>query len=109
MPSRLFKFLSLGWLAACGSSATPDCPNDLPPSCTAALHYEPDIAPVVAQNCLSCHTGATSTRLDTYERLHTQRSAVLNQVYACRMPRDGELSQRDRALLLAWLVCEAPQ
>jgi uncharacterized membrane protein len=106
----------LGWgllLAGCTGTGTGACPNDLPASCPSpAPTYAADVAPIVAARCFPCHApgGAQSTTLlDTQAHLHSRRSAVLNQVYACTMPRPdaGALTAAERQTLLAYLVCGA--
>ena len=46
-----------------------------------------------------------------YDQVYSQRSQILNQVYACKMPPDGAepLSPEERKTLLTWLVCGAPR
>jgi hypothetical protein len=104
---------ALSW----GCSPVPDvisaCPADLPASCPAgAAGYKASIAPIVAASCAPCHApGGTSVHyLQTYAEISALRGAVLDQVYACKMPPEGSLpltaAQRDD--LLGWLVCGAP-
>lgn len=69
--------------------------------------------PVIQAACTPCHApgGTESNRLLTdYGDLFRQRSGVLNQVHACKMPpSDGApLSAAGRQTLQAWLVCGAP-
>ena len=75
--------------------------------------YGNDIAPIIAARCVSCHGpgGAQSQRdLSTYAGVYANRSAVLNQIYACNMPPGGiaALDAAERVLLLDWLVCGGP-
>ena len=97
-----------------GAGGAGGCPNDLPGSCPAdPPSYQRDVVPVLERHCLSCHSsgGQEATQpLDTYQAVHDRRSAVLDQVYACRMPPAGEpaLPVSDRQTLLKWLVCRAP-
>jgi len=90
------------------------CPNDLPSACPAdPPSYARDIAPLIQARCLECHApgGKESNRdLTTYDHVYANRSAVLNQVYGCAMPPAGAsgLDDAQRATLLAWLVCHAP-
>jgi hypothetical protein len=54
---------------------------------------------------------AADRLLDTWAQVYPQRTSVLTQVYACWMPPGpaGEaLTSAERALLLGWLVCGAP-
>ena len=99
----------------CSSGAPATCPNDLPASCAATPpSYARDVAPILASKCVVCHGpgGVESNRdLSSYDHVHALRSSVLNQVHACAMPpADGEaLTAPERATLLGWLVCSAPQ
>ena len=104
--------------AGCGdgtsaAGTTGGCPNDLPASCPAdAPGYKATIAPLLAASCVSCHspTGTSVHYLQTYAEVSTLAGATLDQVYACKMPPVGypELSATERAELLGWLVCGAP-
>lgn len=124
MRRRLAMFaLAFGALAALGAchgeetesaDAGPSCPNDLPTACpTPAPSYSSDVAPIVKERCLLCHGPGgpqASVPLADYASIHARRTTVLTQVYGCRMPPAGaaELTSDERATLLAWLVCGAP-
>jgi hypothetical protein len=95
-----------------------DCPNDLPSSCPApAPTYDGDggVASLVHAHCVPCHSPGgiePSPDFTTYAGLFAERSAALDQVYACTMPQaDGgvPLAPAERATLLAWFVCGAPK
>jgi uncharacterized membrane protein len=67
----------------------------------------------VGARCRACHAPGgqeASIPFTTYEQIFARRSAILNQVYACKMPPEGAPapSADERAQLLAWLVCGAP-
>lgn len=97
-----------------GAEATTTCPNDLPKACPSPPpSYAGAIAPLVELRCAPCHSGASpigTYDFTTYDGLASRRSLVLNQVYGCRMPpADAAAPTADeRAALLAWLVCRAP-
>jgi len=108
-----------GWLAvaaslaACGPAETGGCPNDLPASCPAdAPGYAATIAPLLAERCVSCHgPGGVSAEkpLGTWDEVSARKGAILDQVYACKMPQPpAVLPAEARAQLLGWLVCGAP-
>ncbi len=112
---------SLSLAAACTgsdpsatSSGAAACPDDLPAACPSVQpSYAKDVAPVVQQACTPCHApgGQQSNRqLVTYAGAFGNRSPMLNQVHACRMPpRDAPpLDAEGRKVLLDWLVCGAP-
>ncbi len=90
------------------------CPNDLPAACPAQVpSYAADIAPLLQRRCLVCHAPggpAASRPLTSYAAVYTLRTTVLSQVYGCVMPPPGAtpLTGAERASLLAWLVCKAP-
>ena len=98
--------------AGCGYSPA-DCPNDLPTACpTPSPSYASDVAPIIQNHCLKCHSGAGpgTVTLTTYTSVFNNRQAVLTQFYSCRMPPQGEPrpSVQERQLLLGWLTCGAP-
>lgn len=115
----------LACAAACGSAPAiaPDasapeagvCPEDLPAACPAtAPRYQAEIALILASKCASCHGagGTASSRFDTssYDRVYSARATALSQIYDCRMPPANAvaLSPGERAALLTWFVCHAP-
>jgi hypothetical protein len=94
--------------------STTTCPDDLPAACPSAPpSYAKEVAVVIQQSCTPCHApgGEQASRsLVTYGGAFANRSAVLNQVHACRMPPLGSppLSADGRKVLQEWLVCGAP-
>lgn len=118
------SFLALVSLAilACTSHIDPAdsgnggaCPQDLPATCpTVVPSYQTTIAPVISLRCLACHGDGgievTKRDLSNYAAVFKERSAVLNQVYACSMPPAASpaLTADERKALLDWLVCHAP-
>ena len=115
----LFSMLSA--FGACSSETAPsqvdagNCPQDLPASCPGdAPSWSKEISDVVSRRCLGCHAdggvGAAKHDFSTYDNVFSQRSPMLNQVYACQMPPSdaAPLTDAERADLLAWLVCRAP-
>ena len=101
-------------LLSCGGSANPSCPNDLPATCPSpAPSYRGTIDPILGAHCRACHAPGgqqSAIPLTTHEQVFASRGAVLNQVYACKMPPAGSPgpTSAERADLLAWLVCGAP-
>ncbi len=91
------------------------CPSDLPAACPSPPpSYASDVAPIIAARCYPCHApggvAASKHELSSYDRVFAQRSAVLNQVYACAMPPKDAAppAASERQKLLGWLVCKAP-
>jgi uncharacterized membrane protein len=48
--------------------------------------------------------------MQTWAQVFPQAQSILSQVHACRMPPAGEppLLASERQLILAWVVCGAP-
>ncbi len=96
--------------------ANPSCPDDLPTSCPGTVpSYATDVAPIVSSVCAAmCHApgGIAANRpMVDYASLFALKDAVLNQVSVCNMPpadANPALGEADRATLLAWIVCGAP-
>ena len=114
--TRLVAAIGAALLVACGGPRTnASCPNDLPPSCpSAAPSYQATVGPIINLRCVTCHSpgGQEASRpLQTYSQVYSERSAVLNQVYACNMPPGTAAmpTEQERESLLTWLVCGAPQ
>jgi uncharacterized membrane protein len=91
------------------------CPNDLPAACPQPPpSYKNDVRSIIDRRCNGCHAngGVAARRNDfsTYDNVANQRSAILNQVYACYMPPPdaGQPTPDERQKLLGWLVCKAP-
>jgi hypothetical protein len=118
-PAAWFAAAVLVAAAPCGcgsdGTATAACPQDLPQTCPSpSPRFAADVQPIFERRCWRCHTGsgeaAASHDFSSYDRIFGQRSAILNQVYACRMPPSEAtpLAAEERAALLGWLVCKAP-
>ncbi len=91
------------------------CPQDLPTACPEpAPSYARDIVPILERRCFACHAdGGIETKkhdFGSYDAVFAQRSPILNQVYACLMPPPdaSALMPDERAGLLGWFVCHAP-
>ena len=127
----LAGFALAGALASCGGDGQPDppdmagaggessdddCPSDLPRNdicATGTPSYRLEAAPIILQRCASCHyAGNDRSRYVFAERddVFDARPTVLSRIYSCVMPPDGAppLSPEERRVLLAWLVCGAP-
>ena len=104
--------------SACSSSSSnggdaSSCPND-PLTCpTPTPSYADDISGIMDAHCTTCHgPGGTAAEkpLLTYDDVFRQRGPVLDQVYGCLMPPPDQrpMTPQQRANLLAWLKCGAP-
>lgn len=112
--------LALGGVYACtssdgGGSSGSQCPQDLPATCpTPTPSFAGEVDPIIVRRCGGCHLDggvAQPTRdFTTYDDIFRQRSPILNQVYSCNMPPPdaGQPTAEERAALLGWLVCKAP-
>jgi hypothetical protein len=118
------------WMASCGGDSQPDppdtagagggsgdaCPNDLPPSdicATGTPSYRLDAAPIIMQRCATCHyAGNNRSRyvFAAHDDVSDARQTVLSRIYSCVMPPEEAppLDAEERSVLLAWLVCGAP-
>ena len=108
-----FLGLLVFFLADCGADMALPCPNDLPASCPpGAPSYKTDIVPLIQLRCFPCHApgGQAGRPLNSYGALFAQRGSVLDQVDNCIMPPPTApaLAATERAVLLVWLVCNAP-
>jgi hypothetical protein len=108
----------VGLDAACssdGPAGGASCPADLPSSCPSPPpSFQHDVEPIFERRCWACHTkdGVAAARHDfsTYASIASERGPILNQFYACNMPPPdaGQPTSAERAALLGWLVCKAP-
>lgn len=113
-------FAALGCSASDASPDIPDARSDAyvcmraDPSCTTpAPSYASIIKPILATSCVTCHypgSNLARTSLASYSAVQLAYGAALGQVSACLMPPSNEpqLTEEDRATLLAWLACGAP-
>jgi hypothetical protein len=107
--------LGLACTSSDGGGGAASCPNDLPADCpTTPPSFQADVEPIFASKCWGCHADggvAVNIRdLSSYDKIAAQRSLVLTQFYSCKMPPSdaGQPSADERAKMLAWLVCKAP-
>jgi uncharacterized membrane protein len=101
----------------CGSpDPVTNCPNDLPMSCPSpAPSFAGEVNAIIQDRCATCHApGQQSPTLpmQTYDQILALalHRGMLNQVSTCRMPLAGgpPLTTDERQVLMAWLVCGAP-
>jgi hypothetical protein len=126
MRRRHWLFLWLTMVSACallncpgGGDGPADggdpCPNDVPASCPAQVpSYQGQVAGIIQERCFPCHAtgGMAGPRFNytTYAGVHANYGPMIFQLSICRMPPAdaGQPTTDERAALLAWLVCEAP-
>jgi hypothetical protein len=103
--------------ASAGAGGGGACPNDLPgrDACGDGVpSYRLDVAPVIDERCNVCHyagNNQSTVVLTDHAAVYGQRRTVQSRIYACAMPPDPAppLTPAERATLLEWLVCGAPE
>ena len=102
---------SSGAPAADAGTSSGQCSANVPASCPASMpHYGADVLPILQRDCIPCHGPGTGGKDESsYDLVKAQRSPILDQVGQCLMPLPGspQLTDDERYLLLAWLVCGA--
>jgi len=98
-------------IAGCGGlnsvGATQYCrlePKSAGLALAGTVYYESDIKPLLAEHCVSCHSGATPPTLNTYQLAKLEIDKVLDSVKAGRMPKSPALplDAGQIALLEGW-------
>ncbi|MEI9953480.1 MAG: hypothetical protein WDO74_31990 [Pseudomonadota bacterium] len=92
--------------AVCAPIAPTECPDPAP-------HY-PDVAPIFARRCASCHTGIADAPwpLDNYEHIADWASVVRDELLRCSMPPADSgvtMAPVERDQILAWVRCGHPE
>jgi hypothetical protein len=91
-----------------------DCPDDLPPNCPdPAPSYGSDVSTLITSYCVPCHRAgglAADRQFGTYSGVFKNRTDMLSRLAKCEMPPScaAQPTATERAALLAWLVCNAP-
>jgi hypothetical protein len=90
------------------------CPDDLPDSCpTPAPSWKNEVQAIVEERCVTCHSpGGQEPQYDytTYAGVFKEHVTMEAQLLSCIMPPNTAEAPTDaeRATLLAWFVCGAP-
>jgi hypothetical protein len=108
--------IAAGVVLACSSPADPPaaCPDDQATCPVSPPSWATQVQPIVQKGCFPCHAdgGAAGPQFDysTYAGVHRAYTEMIVQLSACNMPPAdaAPLSGDDRATLLAWLGCRAP-
>ena len=113
---HLFKLslvLFIVLITACTKDAiTEDTPDE---ECTTAYTYDADIATIINNNCVSCHSGTYSPRLTTYSEVFNEIDKVKVEVITDKsMPRTEEgviipLSDADIEKINCWINQNTPE
>jgi hypothetical protein len=107
-----------------GEDAGLGCVDETPDACPSPEpSYASDVLPVLQAHCYECHADAGITAsesqldLGSYAAVYSVRGDVLGQVSTCRMPPSvaphgltlpAAPTDADRATILGWLKCNAP-
>jgi len=73
-----------------------------------APSYANDIEPIIATNCLSCHSGTQFPDLRTYQGVSNNAGIVKTQVVNRTMPIGGSLTNDEIDLIACWVDNGAP-
>ena len=93
------------------------CPSDKPSACSSPMpSYSDSVERLLQTRCSPCHFpgGLADGNFDfsSYENVFAVRTPVLAEITGCAMPpatsSSGPLTTTERATLLAWLACDAP-
>jgi hypothetical protein len=104
-------------LAACGNQDPPACPAIDASTCqTPIASYSGDVAPLLDRACnSSCHaTGLGPWPLNSWADVSDWAPIIAGDLETCTMPPadasagSGNLTDHERALILNWLACGAP-
>lgn len=95
-------------VAACGTKVDPggSCPQPLAP-----VTYTAQVAPLMRDNCTSCHGVAVTNRqgapasvnLDSYQGVKDNADQADQDILSGRMPVGGTLTQDQRCVFDAWV------
>lgn len=96
------------------SNPSAQCPADVPDGCPSpAPSYTTDVVPVLDAKCNGCHTGGEGPwPLTNHDDVVHWRYQVLREVVQCTMPpplSKPELTEAERAMIVDWLMCGAPE
>lgn len=98
------------FVAACGTnppSSTTTSEVACPPDST--LTYDNFGKVLIADNCLECHAGKDSPRLDSQDAIQKNAQAIISAaVTSSKMPKSGDMVSDERQMLGEWLACGAP-
>jgi hypothetical protein len=94
--------------------AEPSCSPGAPDACLSPVpSYATDVVPILEAKCNGCHTGGDGPwPLTNYADVLHWRAQVLSELAGCTMPPPTgttRLTAPERATLIDWLVCGAPE
>jgi len=69
-----------------------------------------DIMPIISANCAvsGCHNGTRSPNLSTASAVRTNAAAIKSETQSGRMPKNGNLTSEEKALIACWVDDGAP-
>ena len=125
MNARSFRMTPIGraafaaaaiCIAGCSAKDDPSCTPQAPPAAcpTQVPSWSNEVSQIFATRCSPCHFpgGVEDSAGDysTYAGVSRVAGTIEGQVASCAMPPSdaGAMPSADRATLLAWIVCRAP-
>jgi len=93
--------------AVCAPTAPTECPDPAP-------HY-PDVAPIFARRCASCHTAGVKGApwpLDNYDHVADWATVIRDELMQCLMPPSDSgiaMTPEERQAILVWVRCGHPE
>jgi uncharacterized membrane protein len=96
------------------SSMVDPCSVPAPTMCPSPAPKYADVAPVLENKCVTCHSGADGGPwpLTGYGNVAAWQSEIGAELVHCSMPpadAGAPITAEERTLLLTWLVCGAPE
>jgi hypothetical protein len=85
------------------------CISDPPTVCPDPAPHYPDVAPIFAARCVSCHNGGDGQwPLSEYQHVADWSGEIRGQLIACTMPPAEArvpITRDERMLILTWIRC----
>ncbi len=72
------------------------------PSCSTNYSYASDVAPIIQENCVSCHAGYA-----TYSGVSRAKTGIKREVANGRMPKNGRLTSEEKSAIICWIEAGA--
>ncbi|MFT4899829.1 MAG: hypothetical protein ACI9U0_001628 [Flavobacteriales bacterium] len=105
---KLSLALFIVLITACTKDTiTEDTPDE---ECTTAYTYDADIATIINNNCVSCHSGTQPPRLTTYSEVFNSIDRVkARAIIEKTMPVSEPLSDSDIEKINCWINQNTPE
>lgn len=88
------------------SQTSKEAAGGSPAACTSTSpdHWSTGVSAIIQNNCVGCHSN-----FSTYSGASASASSISSQVNSGSMPKGGTLSAADKAAIVQWASCGAPQ